>query len=910
MDSSSDRKRIFKRSYSDVVSGNTPSSSSSAVSRFAPQEELFKNYYPSNVASSSSPPSHSFASSLSKRWRLNTLSSPISFSFDAPTDARVFDFNPPVEIGLPEKEPTSRKRSRVEDDEVKIPAAKRSCPSKPRRNSHPPSYLRHLVERRRRQYGGGPEIRQFKKKDHFPTDEEKEFFFKHVELSKDLRLKRQNAVYSSLEPMRMRFVNLDQATPGDVLYIHAANLIDIFIRMMIQKAGGSLKDTQFWLQLHHEGYHEEKGFYITHKTYESVDGGVIINQISTHMQSNKNIALDESFTLAMDVFKARGNFVKGGFRGTAKKRLSGRGPRKSESIKNGLLEPAEEEEVDSEDEEDFDVEKEYQVEERHTPLARFGQFLLKDPRANNCYIIAHNGGGYDHPLLLGEIDRQGGIKAKEPKVILNGLKIISVDYRFEKQRLFFRDSALFLPMRLARMPAAFGLEGEAKGMFPYLFNHPDNYDKKLPTLPSKEYYSAKYMVPEVRAEFDKWYEESYNNGFELHEEMLKYCESDVRILTLTLIKFIKMCSELFNGWNPIVHGTTLASFSMFVMKAEYIQNGDIGYIPENGYGHDNNSMLALKYIQWLEKEEPGLRLQYMLRGGEHQIVANGHIYKVDAYNKNTREAYEIHGCLWHGCPKCQPIRDKWCKNKYTRRLNPREGVFGGRTQVFRSITEADEETHIDYYDVVSMYPYLNAGGAAYPRGNPEVITGSHLPPANMPLQYRGIVFCDCLPAKDAEIGYLPMRSNQKLMFPLCRSCAEDPNVWGRCTHYKVSERYLTGVWTTDELNKAVSRGYKVLKYHEIWNWPKTEWIEGGFFAKYIKPLLAIKYQSSGWPRPDMGEDEKKKYVAEINEKDWVHVEVAWMQNTAAMMTLSHIFLISSCDFFPPIPLRNEPHLCE
>ena len=150
---------------------------------------------------------------------------------------------------------------------------------------------------------------------------------------------------------------------------------------------------------------------------------------------------------------------------------------------------------------------------------------------------------YDHPLLLGEIDRQGGIKAKEPKVILNGLKIISVDYRVEKQRLFFRDSALFLPMRLARMPSAFGLEGEAKGMFPYLFNHPDNYDKKLPTLPSKEYYSAKYMVPEVRAEFDKWYEESYNNGFELHEEMLKYCESDVRILTLTLIKFIKVCEK-------------------------------------------------------------------------------------------------------------------------------------------------------------------------------------------------------------------------------------------------------------------------------------------------------------------------------------------------------------------------------
>ena len=100
-------------------------------------------------------------------------------------------------------------------------------------------------------------------------------------------------------------------------------------------------------------------------------------------------------------------------------------------------------------------------------------------------------------------------------------------------------------MRLARMPSAFGLEGEAKGTFPFLYNHPDNYDKKLSTLPPKEYYSPKYMIPEVREEFEKWYEEAYNDGFELHEELLKYCESDVRILTLTLVKYIQVCADFY-----------------------------------------------------------------------------------------------------------------------------------------------------------------------------------------------------------------------------------------------------------------------------------------------------------------------------------------------------------------------------
>ena len=62
-----------------------------------------------------------------------------------------------------------------------------------------------------------------------------------------------------------------------------------------------------------------------------------MNQISTHMQSNKNISLDNGFTVAMSVFKARGNFVKGGFRGTAKKRIRARGLRNTEKIKDKLL---------------------------------------------------------------------------------------------------------------------------------------------------------------------------------------------------------------------------------------------------------------------------------------------------------------------------------------------------------------------------------------------------------------------------------------------------------------------------------------------------------------------------------------------------------------------------------------------
>ncbi|EFO90933.1 hypothetical protein CRE_29028 [Caenorhabditis remanei] len=96
--------------------------------------------------------------------------------------------------------------------------------------------------------------------------------------------------------------------------------------------------------------------------------------------------------------------------------------------------------------------------------------------------------------------------------------------------------------------------------------------------------------------------------FKLQDELLKYCESDVRILTQTLILFIKMSEATFNGWSERINACTLASYVMFVMKHEYIKDGDVGHVPENGYGGGNNSMLALKYIQWLENKNPSLKL--------------------------------------------------------------------------------------------------------------------------------------------------------------------------------------------------------------------------------------------------------------------------------------------------------------
>ncbi|PIC12200.1 hypothetical protein B9Z55_028556 [Caenorhabditis nigoni] len=1157
-----------------------------------------------------------------------------------------------------------------------------------------------VKKRKTLQYGGGSDV--FKKNTEFPTKKEMKFFQKFTEISTEPRLKRQNAAYEALEPMRIKFKGVNAMTNTYKLQHHVARLIDIFIRKMIKQADGNLTDTKYWIRLTHSGYAEKDGFYVNHKTYANVDGGVIVNMIAAQMQSNKELRLDESFGVAMNVFtnapplamigrgprkieKLRNDILKKNFgiknnrvigsthclpkalalgmlhyemstaptaekkkeletklhtltrsdasfaaremnqlemaqdllrdagmdedkeehgRGdliTLAKHLSDyqiflwevqeneivatelerfnedgkkfiglfyqnghyefvthildpkparfcykcstfagdnhqkeckarckrcgsfdcqprnerikcdvcnicfksqkcfdahkltpkagalshcekyfycqecltydrtskyrgvphvcgatsycntcrgmknighecthtipstekkekskekqkswkvivydvecvvaesgkyngnfatpktstkecfigfveRGPKHEPNLicvrmfcnecrgRDGCQQcrepwyysyqngPQDEMEEDSYQDSDENQGQIIRVQKRYTPLARFGEFLLKDSRANGAYIIAHNGGRYDHVLMLAELDRQAGMHATEPKVILNGMTIITGEFKYKKQKLHFRDSMQFLAMGLAKMPEAFELTGEVKGFFPHLYNHPDNYGRVLDTLPDKEYYGPEFMRPEVREKFDEWHAECYRDGFNLHEELLKYCQSDVRILALTMIAFIEKCELLFNGWNPIIHGCTLASYIFFVLKNEYIKEGDVGYIPESGYGRDKNSILAYKYLQWLEKKNPSLKLQYGLKGGEHKISANGHNYSVDGYNKDTNEVFEVHGCLWHGCPKCNTIPEKktpqtngltikelydrtkrrekdiedagyklivaWeCEiraelekdaemrkffelNKYTRRLLPRDALYGGRTQAFRSITEAENDIRLDYYDFVSMYPYLNAGGTAYPRGNPQVIV-DNLPDPNQPLTKRGIVFCDVLPEPSAPMGLLPQKIHKKLMFVLCRTCAEKQR--GPCTHRKVSQRFITGAWPTDELQKAISSGYKVLKYHEIWHWPDSQWVTEGFFTDYIKPLLTLKHQSSGWPKENMSDKEKKEYVDWILEKDGVQLDPSKIQKNKAMRSLTKIFLNAAWGKFAQNPLKSETILIQ
>ena len=100
-------------------------------------------------------------------------------------------------------------------------------------------------------------------------------------------------------------------------------------------------------------------------------------------------------------------------------------------------------------------------------------------------------------------------------------------------------------------------------------------------------------------------------------------------------------------------------------------------------------------------------------------------------------------------------------------------------------------------------------------GHPEVTTSDFKDLD----QYFGIAKVRILPPRGLYHPVLSYRSNGKLNFPLCRSCAENESQ-APCD-CSDEDRTMTGTWCTPELRTAIRLGYRVLKIYEVYHWEKT-----------------------------------------------------------------------------------------
>lgn len=83
------------------------------------------------------------------------------------------------------------------------------------------------------------------------------------------------------------------------------------------------------------------------------------------------------------------------------------------------------------------------------------------------------------------------------------------------------------------------------------------------------------------------------------------------------------------------------------------------------------------------------------------------------------------------------------------------------------------------------------------------------------MPYEGLIKCKVLPPQNLLHPVLPHRCNNKLVFPLCATCAENCQQ-DQCQHSD-AERALDGAWVSLELKKALELGYRLLEVHEVRN---------------------------------------------------------------------------------------------
>ena len=547
---------------------------------------------------------------------------------------------------------------------------------------------------------------------------------------------------------------------------------------------------------------------------------------------------------------------------------------------------------------------------------------LHDTRQVN--VLAHNFQGYDGYFVIHQYYGDNRIVEQ----LRNGCKLLEVKH----DRLRFIDSLSFFQMPLSAFPKTFGLTEGCKGYFPHKFNHPDHQTYVGP-VPALDYYMPETLSPEGRQALETWHQQQRDKVFDFQKELVKYCQSDVRLLKQGCLTF-KRLFETLTGFNPFEHITIASACNRDLRMNRMIPNS-IASEPVRGWRNSiNQSRVALEWLTWCGQE-----VQHAGNAGEVRIPPVGF---VDGYCHDTRTVYEFQGCFTHGCPTCYPNRHEphvrhfdrtlqdvyettqqkiqrlkelgypviemweceWARLKdtssdirtfvdqlqFTDPLNPRDAFCGGRTNAVKLYHRVTPGQKIHYIDVTSLYPWVNKT-CVYPKGHPTFIST----PGHTDIhQYFGLIQCQILPPRELYHPVLPYRHDDKLLFPLCTSCVKEEMVkplldrTAKC-HHPDDQRALTGTWCSPELSKAVELGYQVQYIYEVWHFDETC---QGLFEDYVNTWLKIKQEASGWPKENMTEQDKQTYIDNYFQQEGIRLEYDKIEKNPGLRTLAKMMLNS------------------
>jgi hypothetical protein len=527
--------------------------------------------------------------------------------------------------------------------------------------------------------------------------------------------------------------------------------------------------------------------------------------------------------------------------------------------------------------------------------------------------IAHYSKGYDSYFILKHCV-ENGIK---PFCVYNGSKIMLMEIKSINLRII--DSSNFVQGPLKNFPKTFGLKELKKGYFPHFFNTTENQNY-IGKIPDTKYYGVNSMKPKEREEFLEWHKQKRKENylFDFKKELYDYCNSDVDILRRGCLELRNQFLEIANI-DPFRY-ITIAGVCMAIYRSKYIKKDTIAVVD-----NPKKDQYSQQSISWLNSfHNPNIK--HALNNGEVKICGS----KVDGFDEKSNTVYQYHGCFWHGCTKCyssdfinnknkttmEDLYEKtierseqikkagynliemweceWTKSKEYKKemkqieeeikeleeLNPRNAFFGGRTNATKLRVKGKK---LKYIDICSLYPTVQCYDD-YPIGHPTKI----FKPRTYNSDWYGLIKCAILPPKGLYHPVLPVKNktksgDEKLTFPLCQLCAKLNNQKDKCSHTE-SQRIIRGTWCTNEVKKAIEKGYKIITIDEVWHFYEKS---SNLFKGYVKAFMKIKLETSPWQDDFESEEEYRKAV-----KENLGIELGKIENNPGKRAVAKICLNS------------------
>ena len=195
---------------------------------------------------------------------------------------------------------------------------------------------------------------------------------------------------------------------------------------------------------------------------------------------------------------------------------------------------------------------------------------------------------------------------------------------------------------------------------------------------------------------------------------------------------------------------------------------------------------------------------------------------------------------------------------------------------------------LKYYDITSLYPYINKT-ARYPVGHPQILMEDDLGPNAKLKDCFGIAKVRVQPPRKLLHPVLPMRSGEKLLFPLCKTCAHSKQQ-SECRHSDM-QRSWTGTYFTPEILAAKARGYTFPRIFEIYHFSQCSKYdertkEGGLFTQYVNLFLKYKQESSGWPDWCKNSADKEQYIQEYKDREGIILDESRISHNPGLRTVS------------------------